>query len=472
MITKRLFLQFGVCLIVSALAVSCSNGKPDDTATVATPLKSTQTPEDTSAPEFHYQFSNEAKAFSLQGSRAREIYLASGTHIEIPENCFVDAAGKRIIGTVDLSFEEFLTPGSIITSQISMKYDSAGTSSDFESAGMFRIGATQNGQEVYIAPGKTIRVSLATVDTDKGYKSYYSTHDGSDWSYLDKSKPVPNEKKKESIAAAKDVLANTPKPMKPIAYSANGKYFDLNLSLAYTSDLKSLLGVVWEYAGDNKKNDPAQNKSQYGKDWDFVNIIPAEGSKRGVYDIVLQNKDTTVKTTARPVFRGAVLDAENELFTAELGEFNKRMAAARQEQEQAIAEASFLRVINIKNMGLYNYDRQYHNSDAIPILANFNFGADSLKKYPISVFLITGNGMAVIKYPPHDWEKFMYVRKDINKLIAILPNQEICTLTAKEFAHEAPVFPVDKPGKYTFKLNHTGVMASSAKDIDKIISGL
>jgi hypothetical protein len=57
-------------------------------------------------------------------------------------------------------------------------------------------------------------------------------------------------------------------------------------------------------------------------------------------------------------------------------------------------------------------------------------------------------------------------------LIAILPNMEICTFSSLRFRKEGPIFPEDAPGDYTFSLNHTGVKANNAKDIDKVLSNI
>jgi hypothetical protein len=460
-----------LCLIlISASLFSCADSNNKKVVEQKTTADNAVNSQNSFTRDFTYSFKDEAQKFSFPNRKAKEIFLTSGTLINVPKYCFVDKSGIVVNGDVDLFFEEFLSAGSIISSQINMKYDSAGTKTDFESAGMFRINAFQKGEALFIAKGKSIDVFLATTDTDKNFNAYYSTDDGNDWSYIDRSTTTPNNRKKENLLMAMEQLKDAVKPLQPTSYSANGKYFDLNLSHSYTYDLKSLLGIVWEYAGSDKKKDPAVSKTNFNRDWDFVNIVPSAGDKRGVYDILLQNKDTTIKTIARPVYRGAVLDAENEQFAAEIGEFNMRMNQIKNEQKQALAESSFLRVIAVKNLGLYNYDRQYHEEDMTPVLANFNFGADSLKDYPISVYLITGNGMAVIKYPPHDWEKFMYARKDLNKLIAILPNQEICTFSAQRFKKEGPAFPENSPGKYTFKLIHTGVKANNSKDIDHVLS--
>lgn len=459
----------GIGLLAVGL-YACSDA-PKQSASADVSSVTTSAPADSQvvSRDFTYQFDNEARRFSFPNREAQDIQLPSGTQIAVPANCFVDKNGGNVKGEVNLVFEEFLSAGSIISSQINMTYDSAGRVSQFESAGMFRINAFKGDEQLYVAKGKSIDVSLATPDTDKGFHSYYSTRNGNDWSYLGTSTATANTRKAETLKDIREQIKNAMKPQKPAEYSANGKYFDLNLSQTYTYDLKSLLGIVWEYSGNNKKNDPASNKAAYSRNWDFVSILPT-GDKRGEYEIVLQNNDTTVKTTARPVFRGAVLDAENEEFAKQLGEFNNRMAQAYNQQKQAIAEASFIRTLSIKNLGLYNYDRQYHESDMVPIFADFNFGNDSLKKYPINVYLVTGNGLTVIRYPVYDWDKFRYSKKDVNKMIAILPNQEICTFSSARFHKEAPVFPENKPGKYTFVLKHTGVKANNSKAIDQVLS--
>lgn len=413
---------------------------------------------------FNYSFADESKKYKVPAKSEENIHLPSGTSIHIPAGCFVDDKGKPVSGTVDVVVEEFLSAGSIIASQINMHYDSAGTSFDFESAGMFRIQAYQDSRPVFIAKNRSIAVSLATTDTDKGFNIYYSTANGDDWAYLGASTPVENTDRAARIRNAQSRGA-LPPPIRPTAYSANGDYFDLNLSHIYTRNLNSLLGLVWEYAGQDPKKDPATNKDIFNRNWDEVHIYPQEGAKRGLYNIVLQKKDSTLSIPARPVYRGAVLDAENEQFQEELGEFNQRMTLLKNEEQQARTEASFLRAIEVKNLGLYNYDRQYHSDGMIPIYARFDFGADSLKNYPITVYLVTGNGMAVIRYPIHDWDKFRYSRQEKNKLIAILPNQEICTFSSGRFEKEAPA----SPGRFTFTLSRTGLKASDSKSIDQVL---
>lgn len=94
------------------------------------------------------------------------------TTIKIPENAFVDVNGNLITGPVTISYTQYNDPLDIFLSGIPMKYDSAGISTYFQSAGMFDIGATANGQEVFLADGKNIELDFATNSKEDDYNFY------------------------------------------------------------------------------------------------------------------------------------------------------------------------------------------------------------------------------------------------------------------------------------------------------------
>lgn len=117
------------------------------------------------------------------------IEYPSGTKIFIPANAFVDANGNKITGNVTIDYREFRDPVDIIISGIPMKYDSAGQSGDFESAGMFELNASVNGQEVFLAPGKKVDMEFAVVDTASTY-NFYVLDEKDGWKYLEQTGSV------------------------------------------------------------------------------------------------------------------------------------------------------------------------------------------------------------------------------------------------------------------------------------------
>lgn len=437
-----------------------SNSDKNDTAKVNLEKDSMRFTHD-----FTYQFSDLNETFWEYDADSKfRKELPSGSKVEIPTHAFIDKNGQPV-ENAQVKFEEFLSAGDIITSGIDMRYDSAGVSYDFESAGMFRITAQKEGVPVYIADGKSIKVELASMDNSSGFNAYYSNYDGSDWRYLTPSNPHPNKEKTTRLANLNESKDSIVPPVKPTPYKADGKYFDLNLSQQYSGDYKMLVGIVWQYSGDKAEEDPANNPDFYAQKWSYVNILPQDG-KNGIYDITLKNDDTTANISAFPVYRGAILDEQNELFASELASFNQRMEQIKNQEKQATAEADFLRGIQVKQLGLYNYDRQLKYPNMVPLFADFDFGNDSLNAYPISAYLITGNGLAVVKYTAYTKEKFRYSPRDGNKILAILPNQEVVIFSQKRFPPEVP----RKEQDFVFEMHATGMKADSPKKIDQILA--
>ncbi len=412
---------------------------------------------------------NEVQYLKVKNNADKKIELKSGSMLSFPKNCFVDKNGKPIKGEVDIAFEEFLTPGSIIASQIDMTYNQDGEKINFESAGMFRILAFKDNNPVFIAPEKTIKIGLPTNDESSGFNTYYSPSNGGDWNYLEDSKceKKPNDISNNTSISLDNNSSKHVEPIAPSAYKNNGKYFDLQL---YTND--KLLGVVWEYAGDKKEEDPAINPEWQSEEWTSASIKPLEGATNGVYEISLIGKTKSISTIARPVYKGKVLDAANQEFNEDLKVFNQMIEQQKNFEKQQKAENAMMRFVEVNRLGLYNYDRQLKYPNMVELYADFNFGTDTLKNYPISVYLITGNDLAVVKYVPETYSLFRYSTEDVNKLIAILPNQEVLTFSQKSFKNEVPKNSNNKPKDYLFNLKKTGVFAKDASDLDKLIKSL
>jgi hypothetical protein len=115
----------------------------------------------------------------------------SGTKIFIPEHAFVDANGNEVKGEVTIDYREFRDPIDILVSGIPMVYDSGGVKGNFESAGMFELNASVNGQEVFLAPGKKVDMNFAVVDTASSY-NFYRLDSKNGWEYLGKPGAVVN----------------------------------------------------------------------------------------------------------------------------------------------------------------------------------------------------------------------------------------------------------------------------------------
>jgi hypothetical protein len=130
--------------------------------------------------------------YSYSAMTGTTIEYGSGTKLSIPALAFEDAYGATVTGDVDITYREFRDPVDIVLSGIPMKYDSGGVAGDFESAGMFEINASHNGNEVFLKDDKNIGVTFAVVDTASTY-NFYRLDEQKGWQYLDTTGKVERE---------------------------------------------------------------------------------------------------------------------------------------------------------------------------------------------------------------------------------------------------------------------------------------
>lgn len=122
------------------------------------------------------------KVAVLDPSVSNQIEM-EGTIINIPKNAFVNASGKLVDGNVEVLYQQFDDPLEIFLSGIPMKYDSSEISTYFESAGMFNLTASFNGEEVFLAKDKLISIDFASVSRDANFNLYSLNTESGKWNY-------------------------------------------------------------------------------------------------------------------------------------------------------------------------------------------------------------------------------------------------------------------------------------------------
>ncbi len=97
----------------------------------------------------------------INSTTENELKLNSGSIIHIQPNSFVDKTGKQINGKVTIEWNEFHSLGDVITSNITMRYDSLGHDYDFVTGGMFTIKGSYKDEPVFIGKNKMIAIDVA-----------------------------------------------------------------------------------------------------------------------------------------------------------------------------------------------------------------------------------------------------------------------------------------------------------------------
>ena len=98
--------------------------------------------------------------YKINIAKEQTLNYKTGTKITIPENAFIDKNNKPVHGIVDLSYIEYRDPIDFILGNIGMDHLQNGENAHFNSAGMYKILATQNGEALYLKEGKSIKIDF------------------------------------------------------------------------------------------------------------------------------------------------------------------------------------------------------------------------------------------------------------------------------------------------------------------------
>jgi hypothetical protein len=121
------------------------------------------------------------ETFTLNTADKKTITSTTGTVIRIPGNAFVDKNGNPVSGNIEIGYREFRDQLDILVSGIPMVFDSAGTKKQFESAGMFEITASINGEEVFLATDKKINMEFNSQNPANNFNLYYYDDAKGNW---------------------------------------------------------------------------------------------------------------------------------------------------------------------------------------------------------------------------------------------------------------------------------------------------
>jgi hypothetical protein len=122
------------------------------------------------------------ETFTIKKGKQARFSTQKGSTIAVPPEAFTFLDGTPCNEDVELTFIEFQNVLEIFLSGIPMQYDSAGTEYTFESAGMFDIRASSQGQPLKLAEGKGIDIGLVSNQMNP-YNIYYYDTIRNSWGY-------------------------------------------------------------------------------------------------------------------------------------------------------------------------------------------------------------------------------------------------------------------------------------------------
>ena len=411
--------------------------------------------------------------FQLRGDHARLIRTEKGTRIHIPAKAFVNKNTREPIeGDVELTFDEYHTHGEILASGIPMTYTTPeGDTVDFESAGMFDIRAFQEGVELELAEGKEIQVELAS-DVDGTFEFYAFNEGQENWDLKEtECNPMINPyiaKQKMELEKLEAEMPQTPKKL--IEYEKGDPLIDIKRYGAKDEVLDALNGVFWMFTGDSTQIDPSKNNAAFNKYYDFVELRQIDSSNVREYDMVFQDGTEEVIVRAAPIFQGKLLTRENDRMSRIINQIEYAMRSKDEIERELEQEKAMMRTMNIDGMGIYNYDRQMKDEDALPFLAEFTFDGKPANQ-GVAIYLMPKEKLCVIKYTPLTYDLFRLNPTETNRMVAIFADNSMYTISSQEIRN-MNLSRKKLSEKVIFDLKKHGTLIEDAAEIDELIATL
>ena len=398
------------------------------------------------------QTKTSAETFRVSSTEPTFITTKSGSKITVPANCFVDAHGNAIDGKIDLHWEEFHTLADQLLSDINMMYDSAGVSFPFISGGMFKIDGQFQGESVFFASDKSIRIDLLSQSEREDFNFYKQAANSTEWVYKmntkNELKPVNYEAPQESPKSATEFASNP-----RAGYVLDAK--PSNLSDFHEFDSVDVLGWVATKELTSKERFTLNNETS-------KSTLIAVGAKK--YELLLEFKSEQMNFSVKPY---TLEDATRE--TAQLAaefEAEKKRALENRAKREAMR---VVRTMEINDFATYNWNVCGRMSQPKTFYANFVSTSNIDIDGSFRCALVCISDQYQVKFNPNANSPRSFDSAQRNAIIAIDADGRLYYVSPDTFKTfgQAGMKPQD-----VMELVDAGVKIQSKNDLDDLINHL
>jgi hypothetical protein len=355
-------------------------------------------------------------AYRIDPSAESTIETERGTLITIPANAIVDENGALVTEEVTINYRPFHSSAEIITSGIPMGYDSLGQRYDFVSAGMFELTADVAGAAVFVKEGMEIDMEFAAFNGDDGFNFYTLDEATGDWTYIEPSTAVENDRKSEQIQDFRDAFI-----------------IELDIDYGSNPELKIFDKMSWIYSGDNGEKDPNKNPWIFEEKWRDIQLSAID-AEQGLYNMHLKSNKKTLDLTVSPYIEG-----DEATFLAALDDgilaLNEAVETRKDEELTLNMQANMVRKFSISSFGICNIDtinRMLAAEELFVTNAKFNIKSEPMNEAG-KVILISGNEKTMISRHAADWPELRFKADEEHTLLFILPKNEVAICRQSEF---------------------------------------
>ncbi len=395
----------GCLLAVSVLNVGCDSRQlvnQQDKA-INRPLKDVETP---------------IHVVQVDPTKGGEFHFKTGTVLQIPEHAFVDKKGQTIQDPVMIELEEFHSASDIFLSGITMHFEQNGEDASFESAGMFRIDGSCNGQEIEVAQGKTIGVQLASATKDNNYDFFQLNEKTAKWERISSTFATENQARQALSDSIQLALESTVKSTIPDLPEKGALVLDIDVDYRKYPQLRDFYGLAWQVESSENAKEISDVQ------WDYSSLV-STGSGINDFKLRLSNNSEVKEVKVQPV-----------ISREERARLEKEYAKARVEVEKAKSLAlenaniqynkmyEFQRNLSVNGFGIYNCDRVIQYEQPVAIQPIYKVNGEVLNSFT-NYYLISNDNSAVSQYSNA-------IKLDLNRknsLLFVLPDGKIAYAT-------------------------------------------
>lgn len=387
--------------------------------------------------------------------------LPDGSKLTIPPHALVDAEKNRVTGKVTLNYRQFQDVGEIFLSGLSMHFDSSGLRNLMRSSGMIEIRASKNGEELFIAPGKSIE--LVVPSASKGpFNLYHFDEEDARWTFV-----LSRQAEQESNATNKRRASKPIPPVKPEKISPTDILFNYAVRYDRLVELQAYFGLQWAYAGITRNGsiDPQKESWVTRENWPAVTLERFNRNK-GLYMMTMKNDDQSVKVIVRPVMEPMDHDIAMLQYMQDKKNYDDLKAAYDKEHAAFASRSRRLRKCSITAFGYYNWDLPISPAKFAVLEADFKASASGSSNGDANfkmVYLVLPEEKTVVAYPKDQWKSFRYMPKAKNQVLAVGNSDRFYMLDSNTFEQAK-----GKPS-FSFSLRQVDKKIESVDDLKQLL---
>lgn len=362
--------------------------------------------------------------WTISSDQDTTILLPTGTSLHIPAGAFAKNDGSLVSGTVEFRAREFHDAIDIFRAGIPMWTDQQ-HQEYLRSAGMIELRARKDEQELKLADGKELDISLAGFRSSANYSLYY-LDEGNGWGKTGSFSTDSNRIKLNKIAML-DTLPEKPEDPEGL----EDQTIDLITNLEENAYLKAFSGLKWRIRKKDLTNEIEEAMRVH---WDNVKIRVINKRKMK-YELTFTAKlkdnaektyNKTVKVIARPELSGKKLEQAKADFEKEMVAYEGLRKKWEEEQSRLAMECDLLNTFKANQLGIWNIDYLQKINNPEYVETDFDFEEELRSDInKISIYMILQKNNSCVKLSPGQWRTIGFDPAENTRLIAVLPGETL-----------------------------------------------